>query len=284
MKKLLLFVAAVFTCATINAQESWSEIAISSGFNFDGICESADDAPTQRGPLDTHGSQLITEDVFGAVNYIPSDGYLELDNGHAYQFGAFDANNCLSLTKSSAYPTDVTQTTGTLTFSTPVSASNLGFLVVGTNKENYALTYNAVVIYEDNSEETFNLETGDWGQNPSDGVYKCNRWRVTAGSNPETGFSGSLCEQTVELTQSKKVKAVKFDYTIDTEDEWGWGYINIFGVCYKASTAGINDLTVDSNEAVKAVYTIDGRQVSEAQHGVNVVKMNNGKAKKIIKK
>ncbi len=284
MKKLLLFVAAVLTSATINAQ-NWEAAPVSSGFNFDAICESPEAAPTQRGPLDTHGSQLVTQDVFGASYYLPSDGNITTDSEHPYKFASYSANNCLVMTKSTAYPTDVECTEGTLTLTTPVQANSLAFLFVTANKENYDMKFSVTPIYTDNSEGTaqeYSLSQ-DWGQNPSNKVYTCNRWRVTAGTNPE-GFQGALQEESFSLDSSKTLKAVKFTYKSDTEDAWGWHYINIFALSVEKNTTGINDVTVDGNNTIEGVYTIDGRQVSEAQHGVNVVKMSNGKAKKVIKK
>ena len=284
MKKFLLFVAAVLTSATMNAQ-TWAEAPVSSGFNFDAICESESAAPTQRGPLDTHGSQLVTADVPGVMDALPSDGFLELENGHAYEFGPYSGNNCLVLLKEAEYPTDVVCTEGTLTLKTNVQGSQLGFLFVTANKENYNIEFDVTPVYTDGegTAQSFSL-TNDWGQNPSNKVYSCNRWRVTAGSNPETGFSGALQEEVIDLDSSKTLKAVKFTYQSNTKDAWGWHYINIFGLCVNKSTTGINDLTVDENDAVQSVYTVDGRQVSETQKGINVVKKANGKTVKVIRK
>jgi len=283
MKKLLLIaVVALFSTAVYADDETWTAVTISSGFNFDGICESESAAPTARGPLDTHGSQIVPQIV--SSTGIPNDGALTLDNGHVYQFGNFTANNCLVLTKSSAFDNDVTCTSATLTFSSAVTADKLGFLVIGCNKENYSLTYKATVNYSDGTTASFDLETGDWGQSPSDAVYKTNRWRYTAGSNPETGFSGSICEQTIEVDNSKSISSVTFDYTIETEDAWGWGYINIFGVSAGTTTAGVNTVEAADNATVSKVYTTDGKEISAPTKGVNVIKYNNGEVRKVVVK
>lgn len=47
------------------------------------------------------------------------------------------------------------------------------------------------------------------------------------------------------------------------------------------TTNGINEIS-DSNEEVKAVYTINGVRIKQVQSGINIVKMANGKTKKII--
>lgn len=284
MKKLLLFVAAVLTSATMNAQETWEEAPVSSGFNFDGICESAAAAPTQRGPLDTHGSQLVTQST-GAMQALPDDGYLLLDNEHPYQFASFDGYNTLVLTKSTDYPADFEATEGVLQLQTNVNASKLGFLFITTNKENNNVEFDVTPIYTDGEgdAQSFSISR-DWGQGPTNEVFKCNRWRVTAGSNPETGFAGSISEEVIELDATRTLRSVKFTYKSSAADAWGWHYVAVFGLSVAKSTTGINDITAESEAAVKGIYTVDGRQVSEAQHGVNIVKMSNGKAKKVIRK
>ena len=48
--------------------------------------------------------------------------------------------------------------------------------------------------------------------------------------------------------------------------------------------AGIGIVDVDADTTPAAIYTIDGRRLNEPQKGVNIMKMNDGKTKKIIKK
>lgn len=292
MKKIFTSVMCMAFAMTVSAQsESSVACPIASGFNQDMICESTAAAPTQRGPLDTHGSQLITAVVAGSPTVPSIDSEIETTNGHVYQFGDFASNNCLTLTRAGEGNQDnnhctLIVTEGTLTLATPTTpgANQLGFLVVGTNKEKFSLTYTAKVNYTDNtSTEDIALVTGDWGQDPSDKVYTCCRWRVTAGSNPETGFQGALCEQTVDIDPAKSVKSVTFKYTITQEDAWGWGFINIFGITAITSTTGINNAVVKGAD-VENVYNLKGAELAAPQKGVNIVKMNNGAVRKVVVK
>lgn len=264
MKKLFTSVICMTFALTTYAQETSVACPVSSGFNQDMITESALAAPQQRGPLDTHGSQLILSTV--GEPGIPPSLSITTTNGHEYKFADPSQNNCLTLTRAGEGNQDnnhctlvVTEGTLTLTQATTPGANKLGFLVVGTNKENYALTYTAKVNYTDNtSTGDIALQTGDWGQSPSDKVYESARWRVTAGSNPETGFRGSLCEQTVDIDATKSVKSVTFKYTITQEDAWGWGFINIFGItAITDGSANVNNVAADNAAPAVKKYVED---------------------------
>jgi len=58
--------------------------------------------------LDGHGSILVSADVLGVSNGLPSNGLLVADNGNPYQLADYTANNCLYLKQTNA--------SGTLTF------------------------------------------------------------------------------------------------------------------------------------------------------------------------
>ena len=49
-----------------------------------------------------------------------------------------------------------------------------------------------------------------------------------------------------------------------------------------AFTSGIQDVLGQQEEVRTAIYTIDGKRVSQLQHGLNIVRQSNGEVRKII--
>ena len=84
-------------------------------------------------------------------------------------------------------------------------------------------------------------------------------------------------------------------FTTDTEFDatsngiWQVQAVNEFGGLSMKATAdtatGIVDTNSQSNkQTIETVYTIDGRKVSQTQHGLNIVRMNDNSVKKILVK
>ena len=69
-------------------------------------------------------------------------------------------------------------------------------------------------------------------------------------------------------------------------EQYVWGDLNEQAFSYNnyVQPAGIGIVDVDADTTPAAIYTIDGRRLNEPQKGVNIMKMNDGKTKKIIKK
>lgn len=44
----------------------------------------------------------------------------------------------------------------------------------------------------------------------------------------------------------------------------------------------INDVTTEGTATIVAIYSLDGRRIESLQRGVNIVKMSDGKTKKVI--
>lgn len=244
-------------------------VPISSGFNADCIYNGQEQGPSARGPLDTHGSNLIVEynGMPSGYTVLPRSLSITTDEGHVYQFADASSNNCLTLTRDDEYWTNHDDaTTGTLVFAQPVQASDLCFAVVGANKENYDLRYRATANYTDGtSTSAVSLTTDDWGQ-AYRGIYDVNaRWRYTktnsaTGNNFEGGSTFRICEQTISVNPDKAVSSVTFDYDISNKDAWGWGYINIFAV--SALNATLADVILPAVDAVDdgAIYDLQGRR------------------------
>lgn len=249
-------------------------VAIQSGWNADCIYNGFEAGPTARGPLDTHGSQLIQpyDGMPTGYTVLPEDLAFTTSAGHKYQLADGAGDNCLVLTKDTQYWTNhKTATSGTLVFANPVKAEQLGFAVVGANKENYALAYKATLNYADGTHsEAFPLETPDWGHvsTPAYGVSA--RWRYTYTNGPannehfEAG-NYSLSEQMVDVDQEKAIESVTFDYDIATEDAWGWGYITIFGVsALEAVEIPVGIIAPEMQNSNDAIYNLQGRRVQNS--------------------
>ncbi|MBR1916230.1 MAG: hypothetical protein IJ832_00030 [Bacteroidaceae bacterium] len=48
------------------------------------------------------------------------------------------------------------------------------------------------------------------------------------------------------------------------------------------NVTAIQALTGESDVTVTAIYTADGKQIGDLQQGLNIVKLSNGKTKKIM--
>lgn len=287
MKKQILFICA-FTCAmAVNAQTTTSQpIPVASGFNYDCIASADDDVPTGEGPLDGHGSQLVTYSVTGVSEsdqVIPNTGILTTESNHTYRFGSFTGNNCLYLGITSKDSHELgTATTGTITFSSATQADKLGILMVGTNRDAKDLKFSLVVNYSDGTQsDAASYSVSDWGQNNlNDAVYTLSkRYRPDASSNPEGG-TFYLSEIIATVDANKSIKSL--DITTECEDDnWGYGSLAFFAFsAIKDSTTGISTVTTPAK--IEAVYNVSGQRLSEPSKGLNVIKYTDGTVKTFI--
>ena len=51
---------------------------------------------------------------------------------------------------------------------------------------------------------------------------------------------------------------------------------------FKYSTTGVNDIEAEKTATVVARYTAEGKQIAQPQHGVNILKLSNGKTMKVV--
>lgn len=81
-------------------------------------------------------------------------------------------------------------------------------------------------------------------------------------------------------------RPIKYDtstgsFTTKQTDAW----VNNAEKVHLGNASGINGVTNDAKEAkIVARYTIDGRKIDAPVRGLNIVKLANGKAKKVIVK
>jgi diketogulonate reductase-like aldo/keto reductase len=63
---------------------------------------------------------------------------------------------------------------------------------------------------------------------------------------------------------------------------WGFGNFQDYTYDHTYTPSAIERTKADSDRSVNRIYTLDGRQVSTLQKGVNITHMNDGTAKKVI--
>lgn len=288
MKKHLLFFSALLCASVAMAEDTSTPLTVSSGFNVDAICVGTQDAPTAEGPIDGHGSQLVVSQVYSDVaegEGLPADLKITTDsNHHVYQFGDPTKNNCFYIGITAANSAELgTASSGTVVFSNPSAGDKLGILMCGTNRDHLDLQFNLKVNYVGGTTvDLGSFKVSDWGQgNENDVVYTCTkRYRYDAGSNPESG-NFRLSEVLATLTDtSTPIQSV----TITTEcqnDAWGYGSLAFFAFSTVKSTTGIETVKADNAQS-RHVYTIDGKEISAPQKGLNIVKYNDGTVRKVI--
>ena len=64
----------------------------------------------------------------------------------------------------------------------------------------------------------------------------------------------------------------------------GGAEVNAISFDLDGMETNINDATTDGIATIVAIYSLDGRRIESMQRGVNIVKLSNGKTKKVIVK
>ena len=123
-------------------------------------------------------------------------------------------------------------------------------------------------------------------------LLKVNVWRYGYVDNlPNNKTDGLYIEYAVDADR-KPVKLDKIDFVrvYTAVNDWG-EFVGEFST----EVSGAEDLhpeataieaPLNSNEetTVVAIYTIEGKKVTEMQHGLNIVKLANGKVRKVLVK
>jgi len=258
-------------------------ITISSGFNTDCIAENSSVAPTSatdHPAVDGHGSVFIGNATYPNGSTLPDDGALTTSEGHKFQLADYASENCLYLAE--------TGSSATLTFSEEFTCDTLCVLAVGTNKgNNYTLSYTAVINYSDGTTSTVTKNISDWCLNDqSDFVLTSyNRWRADYGSGGVDGTTVHFSETLFPVNNTKAVKSVTFTSNCKN-DSWGYGHVGIFAISAmnKVTTTGIVAPQTETQKIIQAIYSVDGRQQTRLNRGINIVKYTDGTTKKIVVK
>ena len=64
----------------------------------------------------------------------------------------------------------------------------------------------------------------------------------------------------------------------------GGAGVNVLNFTFDGEETAINGVEADSDAMIVAIYSLDGRRIESMQRGVNIVKLSDGKTKKVIVK
>lgn len=65
---------------------------------------------------------------------------------------------------------------------------------------------------------------------------------------------------------------------------WGFGNFQDYTYDHTYTPSGIESTKADGDSGTGRIFTLDGRQTSTLQKGVNITRMNDGTAKKVLVK
>jgi alpha-mannosidase len=205
--KIVLFFFVLTIAQQVKAQYVPLEL---SGFTIDGIMDSGEDMANNQG-LDKNG-WLYYSQSYKAEGGL-SQSFTSL-SGVDYTFASFKGNNTLQLS-------NLSQTSGTLTLTTPIEANELWVLGMSVDG---GRNISFVVNYEDGSKSTVvSANYADWlvssGGAAISGLSRIKKSDLSFDSR----FSFGLYERTISTDPAKKVKSV----TASIESAFG---SNIFAV------------------------------------------------------
>ncbi|MDO4160581.1 MAG: hypothetical protein Q4D41_09010 [Prevotellaceae bacterium] len=87
-----------------------------------------------------------------------------------------------------------------------------------------------------------------------------------------------------EYTDATFIVEEECSYVVFSRDDTGIMAARIFNDGTFSKTSGISETKTNENVEVKACYTIDGKQISAPQKGINIVKMSDGTTRKYVMK
>ncbi|SFU48608.1 gliding motility-associated C-terminal domain-containing protein [Pustulibacterium marinum] len=220
MKKLLLLFS-LLAVSLLHSQE-YEVLSVSSGYNEDVIANGSASASTvtTTGVDDANWAYMSTDyvspsDGAAAATAIPADGLVS--NGDVdFEFGDFSENNSLRIQTSNS--------SGTLSFSNQVNATNLYFLVTSGSG---ASTVSAEVLFTDGTSQTFTgLSVADWYNGGSPVLQGLGRVRRNDDNIELNSTNPRIYQLSVALAtenQTKLVSGVEF-----TKTSAGTSVFNVF--------------------------------------------------------
>ena len=275
---------------SVDPTYTYVPLTVTSGFNVDVIdADLSDIASNATGPLDGHSSHFMSEDFPGAYgSNLPSDGFITSEGGYDYQLADYLSNNCFYIginardSHTLGFPA-----TGTVAFDSAPNAVKLAVLCVGTNREDYDpdLGFHLTANYTDNTTQDLgSFKVSNWASNDkNDLAFRTTQRYFHA--NQIQQFNGQLSEVVAEINKEKQLKSV----TITTEcqdNAWGYGCVGFFAftAVVENNGTGIDMVRPEGNREVKAIWSVDGRELNSLQRGINIVRYSDGTTRKIIKR
>ena len=248
-------------------------LKIEDGFNADVIAEDKPIRTYTNETLDYEGWVFYTSAVRPEGALCDNSGTIMATSGNEYQLAEFDKNNALVLKNSFIFPK--------LTFETPQYGSELNLLVLSTGGRADVMV---VPVYEDEtSGDTERFGIDDWSMAgvdiAKDGLGKTKRenGRGFNDGDYSSQLQFKVLEHKIKINPEKRLKAIKVRNTR------GGTTVAVLAASIKtAIPTGINNVNNDSEAQVVGIYTIDGLRLTAPVKGINILKLSNGKVKKVF--
>ena len=248
-------------------------LKIEDGFNADVIAEDKPIRTYTNETLDYEGWVFYTSAVRPEGALCDNSGTIMATSGNEYQLAEFDKNNALVLKNSFFFPK--------LTFETPQYGSELNLLVLSTGGRGGMMV---VPVYEDETSgdaERFGID--DWSMAgvdvAKDGLGKTKRenGRGFNDGDYSSQLQFKVLEHKIKINPEKRLKAIKVRNTAAGKS------VAVLAASIKtAIPTGINNVNNDSEAQVVGIYTIDGLRLTAPVKGINILKLSNGKVKKVF--
>lgn len=296
MKKLLLLsVCALCGATAVNAQSkaTVTPVTIASGYNQDAIAENTttDDAGylvsttkitdyAELQGIDGSGCVYYTSDAGSKGFMCGSDGNFSTTNGITYHVDPAQ-NNALVLKPTSKGGV----ITGTLTFDKTYRAKSI--YVCGTSADG-STQVNVVVNYSDGTTVSDDITFYNWDSTDDDAVAATvvkdlgrmgskHFWNGEAGTIDAYGFR--IFQSSINTDNTKEIQSVTL-----TRDS-GTSSCVVFAVTVSdedvSGTLGLNNVTT-TQKTGRGYYNIDGTRLSQPRKGVNIIKYDDGTARKVV--
>lgn len=216
-----------FSFATVQAQEEFIPLSISSGFNEDVIAEDApaDDFTTTS----VDGTSSTANYAFMSIDYpeasvgLPTNRILNSEDTEGLQFklANYNEENSLKLIES--------DDSGTLEFYTPQAVEEIYILGTSGSGDSY---FTGTIYFTDNTtQEITTLHFPDWYENSASvgvaisGIGRVSRESGSVDNNSSDPKIFQINIQIDEDNQGKEIESIEI-----TKDASGDGILNIFGV------------------------------------------------------
>ncbi len=299
MKKNLLLVAMLGMAVSVSAQQTFTHINITSGFNQDVICEDGTnvvgtttqtDYPDLQG-IDGSGFAFFTTGVQEKGAMCGADGTFKSSHTGATFKVYPEKLNALVLkgTKTTIVDGNTviipgSVVSGELVFETPTKAKSI--YVVGTSADgdsNIKVTIN----YSDGTSADGSITMYDWGSSSSaassaavvTGLGRIATKKNWAGDVGKIdAYSFKLYESAVNTDNTKEIKSITVEETSDNRSA------AIFAVSTSNDNVQTGIYEASNEPAGVTYYTLDGVRVAEPVHGVTIVKYADGRTKKVVNK
>ena len=218
-----IYLLAIFLSSNVSGQ-TYQTVTISSGFNYDVVANGTTSNPASTvttspyNGLDGVGYVFMSQDFkyhsTTPTYYLPTGGVLNSStiSGLTYQLASYSGNNALELYGN----------TGTLTFATPVSASQV--YILGTTGSGTA-TASFIVNFSDGTNQTGSAYYPDWFTGPFE-VTVGQRFYLTSNTFSSSYPNPGLYRGTIIISSSNCSKLI----SSISVSESGGGYLAIMAV------------------------------------------------------